>query len=94
MNIGQIIRFRRHQQRMTQRNLAQEINKNHSWVSLMERNKRNCSIKSLKKIAESLNIPLFILIFLASDKNELKGLSAEVIEKLSKFALFEGKNNE
>ena len=40
----------------------------------------------LERIAEALDIPLNILVFIASDKTELTGLDKDVAEKLSLLA--------
>ena len=66
MNIGKAIKICRHQKGMTQAELAKKSDLSVSYLSLLEQNKRDASISVLEKIANSLNIPLSILLFLAS----------------------------
>lgn len=87
MNIGKAIKMCRHQRSLSQAELAKKTGLSISYLSLLERNKRDITISSLKKITESLNIPISILLFLASDKNDLKELDNDIIEKLSKVVL-------
>jgi len=42
---------------------------------------------SMKAIASALNMPLNVLVFLASEPNELVGLPDELKEKLSRASL-------
>ena len=87
MNIGKAIRLCRTQKNMSLTKLAIKAKVTISHLSLIERNKCSTGINTLKKIAKGLNIPLSVLIFLASDKNELKGINADVVDQLSKTIL-------
>ncbi len=77
----------RGQRSMNQRHLAQETGLSLSYLSMIENNQRDPGLSSLKKIAESLHMPLSLLVFLAADKEELKGLDESVREKLSAAVL-------
>lgn len=58
-----------------------------SYLSLLERDKRDPNLSTLQRIADALNIPFSILTFLATDQEELASLSPELREKLSYTAL-------
>lgn len=68
MNIGERIREYRRKRQMTQKTLAEMIGKEASFISHIERNARNLSVKVLHSIAKVLEIsPLEILSAGTSD---------------------------
>lgn len=86
MNIGKAIKMCRVQRNLTQAELAKKVGLSDSYISLMEQGKRDPSMSTIESIADALHVPLFILVFLASDKVESE-LGEELTEKLSKMAL-------
>ena len=58
-----------------------------SYLSLLEKDKRDPNLSTIEKICAALNIPVSIFIFLASNKNDLKGISDELAKQLSLTAL-------
>lgn len=87
MNLGKAIKLCRHQKEMTQSDLAKKANISLSYLSLIEQNKRHIHLSSLNRLSKALQIPVSILIFLASNKEELKGIPDNVIDSLSKVLL-------
>lgn len=87
MNIGRAIRLCRIQQNLSQSQLSELADLSVSYLSLLEREKRDPALSTIKKIADSLRIPLFLLVFLASPETELKLLDIQLREKLSDVAL-------
>lgn len=87
MNIGKTIKICRNQKHLSQKELADKAGISVSYLSLLERNKREPNINILNKISLALNVPLSILIFLASDKKELSPLDSDIIDKLSRLTL-------
>lgn len=88
MNIGHAIKLCRQQRKLTQTELADRAGVSVSYLSLLERGERSDpGLSSLEKIAKGLDIPMTILLFLATDDSELSGFSAELKEKLSTAAL-------
>lgn len=88
MNIGHAIKLCRQQRKLTQTELAVRAGVSVSYLSLLERGERSDpGLSSLEKIAKGLDIPMTILLFLATDDSELSGFSAELKEKLSTAAL-------
>lgn len=87
MNIGKAIKVCRTQKDLSQKELAKKAGVSISYLSLLERNKREANIHIIKNIAHALDIPLSILIFLASEKKELIGLDKDIINQLSHVVL-------
>ncbi len=72
---------------MSQSELADRAEVSVSYISLLERNKRDPNLSAVQKIANALNVPFSILMFLAADRNELNDINPELAEKLSYTAL-------
>jgi transcriptional regulator with XRE-family HTH domain len=87
MKLGRAIKLCRVQRQLSQADLAAQAGISVSYLSLLERDKRDPNISTIERISEALNIPLSILVFLAMDRSELSEISAELAEKLSYTAL-------
>ena len=87
MNVGRAIKMCRGQRGMNQRELAKKSELSLSYVSMIESNKRDPGLASLQSIALALRIPLSLIVFLAADKEDLKGMDETVREKLSAAVL-------
>lgn len=83
MKIGNAIKICRTQKGINQLTLAKLAGISKSYLSLLEKDKRDPNIKTLKKISDAMNVPISILIFLATDKEEINNISTELVEKLS-----------
>ena len=58
-----------------------------SYLSLIERDKRDVSVSTLRELAAGLEVPTGILFFLAADSNELSGIDDDLAAKLAQTAL-------
>lgn len=88
MNFGRAIALCRQQRSLNQVELAKRAGISSTYLSLLERNERkDPSMSIIQNLAEALQVPTGILFFLASEDNELAGLSPELKEKLSFAAL-------
>lgn len=87
MNIGKAIKLCRTQKSMRQSELAVLADISVAYLSLIEQGKRDPNFSVLKAISQGLDIPLSILVFLATDNSELRAISPELFEKLSITAL-------
>src|ERR1700692_3930315 len=83
MHLGQAIKFCRQQRDLTQPQLAERAGISPSYLSVLERGKRDPSFSMIEKIARALDVPLSLLVFIATDPSEIEGLPAELTEKLS-----------
>ena len=77
MRIGKGIRLARAASKITLRDLAARTGISTSHLSLIEANKRDPSLDLLAKIANGLNVPPTILVFLGSESGELNGIDPE-----------------
>lgn len=87
MNLGRAIKLVRTQRNMSQADLAARAGVSVSYVSMLERGKRDPNLSSIEKIAGALEIPVSILMFLATESDEISSISPELVEKLSVTAL-------
>lgn len=82
MNIAKAIKLARQASNLTQRELAHKAKTSYSYLSLLERGKRSPGIDLLKKISIAFSIPMVILIFLATEDNDLPKLDKELTLQL------------
>ena len=87
MNLGKAIKLCRIQFDLTQSDLATRAGISVSYLSLLEQGKRDPTFSTIEGIANSLNVPPVILIFLATDEREVFELSPELRKELSFAAL-------
>ncbi|MCX7068457.1 MAG: helix-turn-helix transcriptional regulator [Methylococcales bacterium] len=87
MNISKALKLCRTQKGITKTELAEKADLSISYLSLLEQGKRDPNLSTINKLCIALNIPASIFMFLASDVNELNGISKELAEKISLTAL-------
>ena len=87
IQIGKAIKVCRTQKNMKQAELAELANISISYLSLLERGKRDPTLSTIQSIVFALDIPFSILMFLADEKTDLAKINLEVAEKLSYIAL-------
>lgn len=83
MNIGKAIRLHRIQRGLSLKELAVLTELSFSYLSLLERNKRDPVLSTLEQIAYALDVPLVLLILAASDEAELAPFDQETREKIA-----------
>jgi transcriptional regulator with XRE-family HTH domain len=86
MNIGNSIKLCRVSLGLSQEALAKKIGMSMSYVSLIEKGKRDPAISTVEHIATALGVPISLLTFLAADPSELKGVPEDVRDRLSGVA--------
>lgn len=84
MDIGGTIKQCRNVRKITQTQLADSAGISVSHLCLLEKNKREPSLAAFQTIANSLDIPLSVLVFLASEKEKVVELDAKHIDALTK----------
>lgn len=85
--IGGTIKMIRTKRGLTQGQLAERAGISVAYLSLIERHARTPNLEVLEQIAAGLDVPLNILLLLASDLSELESLDKAVAERLSLIAL-------
>lgn len=63
--LSKVVYLARRQQKLSQRDLAEKAGVDRSYISDIERGKRNPSLGVLLQLAESLSLPLSVLILRA-----------------------------
>lgn len=87
MDLGRAIKLCRTQRDLSQAKLANIAGISISYLSLLERGKRDPTLSTIQAIATALKVPVTILVFLAADNEETLELGTELQEKLSFVAL-------
>lgn len=77
MNYGRALKTARGSRGLSQRRLAKLAEVDPSTVSLIESGQRTPSSEVIDALARALGIPTFLLVFLASDDADLKGIRVE-----------------
>ncbi len=75
MNYSKAIRLVRSTKGLSQKDLAKKSKIDPSFLSLIERDKRLPGTKTLEMLSKALGVPLYLIILLASEKKDLRGLS-------------------
>lgn len=87
MSIGKAIKLCRIQRNLSLQQLADKAGVSVSYLSLIERGKRDPIFSVVGSIAAAMNMPLVVLVFLGeTDENNVR-LGKEICEKLSYMAL-------
>jgi len=87
MNIGEAIKFCRSRRNLTQAELAKRSAMSVSYLSMVEKNRRDPSLRMIEKVAGGLGIPASLLVLIASDPRELEPIDRAVAEKISYIAM-------
>lgn len=87
MNIGNAIQLARTKRKLSQTELAKRANISVSYLSLLERSKRDPPLSTLRQVANALRMPIEILFFLGAESGELTGLNRELAGQLAYAAL-------
>lgn len=87
MNVGQAIKMCRTKRGVSQTDLARLADCSVSYLSMLENNKRDPTLSTLTKVAQALNVPIGILFFLASERDELVGMNKDLAGELARTAL-------
>ncbi|MET4676874.1 MULTISPECIES: helix-turn-helix domain-containing protein [unclassified Luteibacter] len=86
MNVGQAIRMCRRQRGASQNAIAIRAQCSVSYLSMLENNKRDPTLSTVKKIAEALHVPIGVLFVLAADRNDLGAMDGRMAEQLMQSA--------
>jgi transcriptional regulator with XRE-family HTH domain len=84
MNLGKVIRLCRNQKDMSLEALSSKAGISVSYLSLLERGKRDPNFSTLEKISSGLDVPVSILFSCAGELNKV---SPELADKLANLSL-------
>lgn len=82
MDYGRAVKTARVTRGISQKDLAQRAGVDASYVSLVEKGSRTPSASNLEKFSAALDVPLYLLVLLASDKEDLRGISEDERDRL------------
>jgi len=83
MNIGGAIEGLRKKKEIRQNELAEKAKITQSYLSLIESNKKEPNLKTLRAIAEALEVPLPIIFFLSITEDDIPRGKKESYKLLS-----------
>ena len=87
MNIGSAIQLARTKRKLSQAQLARRADMSVSYLSLLERSRRDPPLSTLQRLAGALHVPLEILFFLGAEEGELSGINKDLAGQLAVTAL-------
>ncbi len=87
MNISNAVKLCRTARGISQADLAIKAGISTSYVSLIEKGKRDISISMLENIANALETPVETLIFMAADKDKFIHINKELANEISESIL-------
>ena len=87
MNIGQAIQLARSKRKLSQATLAKRAGISVSYLSLLERGRRDPPLSTIQRIAAALVMPVEILFFLGAEEGELGHLNRDLAGQLAITAL-------
>ena len=84
MNLGATIKSCRRLRGLKLTALAERAHISISHLSLLEQDKRDPSLATVRAIADALNIPLSVLVFLSASTREVSDLNESQIDALAR----------
>ncbi len=85
MKVGPAIKTLREQKGMTQKDLADGIGKDFSYISHIEKGTREPKYDVLNGIASTLDVPFHVLLLMAAEQDELNGLDVEKARRVGRL---------
>lgn len=82
MNIGNAIKELRKQKGFKQIDFAEKCGLSQSYLSLIEKGKKEPTLSLLKQIASTLSMPLPILFFMSLDKDDIADSKKDAFQLL------------
>lgn len=87
MNLGHAIQLARSKRKLSQAALAKRAGISVSYLSLLERGRRDPPLSTIQRLAAALVMPVEVLFFLGAEEGELGQLNRELAGQLAITAL-------
>ena len=87
MNYGKALRVLRAARGLQQKQLAEKLGVDGSYVSLLESGRRKPSMDIVEASAQLLGVPVYLLMLLASEEQDLKGVTGSEAAAIGKQLL-------
>lgn len=96
MNLGKAILMCRMNKGLKQAELADLADISVSHLCLLEKDKRDPSLSAVTSISKALEIPVSVLVFLASQYEDIKELNQKQVDDLSRgiMGIMDGANRQ
>ena len=83
MNIGPIVREFRKKKLYTQKDLSEKCNITRAYLSLIENNKAEINMTTLKRISEALGVPASVILLFSMNESDILADDRECAAKLT-----------
>ena len=83
MDYGRALRLARSSRELSQRELGQRADIDASYISRIESGERQPTLEALGSLSKALNVPMHLLMLLASGPGDLRKVSEESASKLA-----------
>lgn len=83
MDIGRAVKTLRSQRGLKQQELETKAQLGNTYATLLEGHNGNPRLSTLIKLSKALDVPPVLLLFAASDAEDLEGVPQQVIDRLA-----------
>lgn len=87
MNYSRPIKILRSTKGLEQKEFADRLGVNQSFISLIESGKRKPSLDFIEKVSETFSIPIQVLMLLAKEQKDIKKIRQEDITQVGEALL-------
>lgn len=87
MKIGKALKLCRSARDLSLEIVAERAGISTSYLSRLENDKREPTLAMIGKVAEALDIPVPVVVFLAAEPGELKGMDKKTEQRFTELAL-------
>jgi len=87
MNYGKAIKVARNVRGFSQKELAKKVGLAPSYISKIEAGERMPTTETLEVISDAVEIPMYLMVLMASENKEMKGLPPKMVSKLGENLL-------
>ncbi|RSE62703.1 XRE family transcriptional regulator [Alcaligenes faecalis] len=87
MKIGKTLKLCRTAKDLSLETVSERAGISTSYLSRLENDKREPTLALINKVAEALEVPVPVIIFLASDEKDLKHMDKKMEQRFSELAL-------
>lgn len=96
MKYGRALRILRSVRGLSQKDLAELVNVDASYFSRVESEQRIPSVAVLDAVARELRVPMYLIAFLATEQEDLRGVREEQAQEFGRALvdLFAGRDSE
>ena len=87
MKIGKALKLCRSARDLSLEIVAERAGISTSYLSRLENDKREATLAMIGKVADALDVPVPVVVFLAAEPGELKGMDKKTEQRFAELAL-------